>query len=81
MHINYEPTDAILKGIIEHGDAARHFGSTGALAHYLREAVRGGLLTMRVSAPGGYVPTAAGVARYDDRQLGALPDARWCFWK
>lgn len=73
--MTYESTDAILKGVIEHGDAARHFGSTGALAYHLRVAIKAGYLDAF------NVPTAAGVARYDERQLGALPDSRWCFWK
>lgn len=66
--------DAIVKGIVEHDDSARYFGSLGAHQYYLREARRHGLID------GQKQVTPAGRNWYDSRQLGDLPERRWMFW-
>jgi hypothetical protein len=66
--------DAILKGIIEHGDSGYFFGSLGGHRFYLERCAEAGFIT-----PEGD-PTEKGRARYSQGHLGELPECRWYYW-
>lgn len=71
-------TAGIVKGLKEHNDARRHFGSLMSFQHHLHVAESLGLIErgtgMVVSL------TAAGEDYYTAKNLGALPDCRAYFW-
>ena len=67
----------IVKGIKEHGDVRRHFGSTLALATHFNEALEHGLVI-------GDIKTAKltdlGCKAYDEWQLSKMPEGRSYLW-
>lgn len=64
---------AVLKGLVEHNDAASYFGSTGALLTWLAIAEGRGWIT---GVKGPRVVTAAGRKHYDESGLEQLPKIR-----
>ncbi len=70
-------TAGIVKGLKEHGDATRHFGSLMSFRHHLHVAESLGLIEIR---PGETVLTAAGEDYYVTKNLAALPNCRAYFW-
>ena len=67
----------IVKGIKEHGDVRRHFGSTLALGIHFNEALEHGLVI-------GDIKTAKltdlGCKAYDEWQLSKMPEGRSYLW-
>lgn len=69
--------DAIVKGLVEHNDATRHFGSLLGFGYHRATAVAMKLITVESSVCS---LTDAGRAYYSKRGLIALPDCRATFW-
>lgn len=69
--------DAIVKGLVEHQDATRHFGSLLGFGYHRATAVAMGLITVE---DGLCLLTDAGRAYYSKRELNTLPDGRATFW-
>lgn len=69
-------TAGIVKGLVEHGDHRRHFGSYLALPWHLEVAERNGLITVADKV----TLTASGRQYYDEKQLADLPDGRAYMW-
>lgn len=67
---------AILKGIIEHGDATRYFGSLGGFSYYKEQAQARKLIDADAA------PTETGLDYYISRGLWLLPDSgRAYMWR
>lgn len=64
---------AIVKGLVEHDDGTRFYGSTMAYTFHFQNAVKRGLVTK------ANVVTARGVEWYE-RCLKQLPQTRQAFW-
>lgn len=69
--------DAIVKGLVEHQDATRHFGSLLGFGYHRATAVSLKLITVE---DGVCTLTDAGRAYYSKRGLATLPDCRATFW-
>lgn len=74
MTDDHRITDAILKGLIEHNDSGRYFGSLGAHKYYLDEATKEGFLDSSGSV------TQKGKDWYAKYKLSDLSESRWMFW-
>ena len=64
----------IIKGIIEHGDKFRHFGSTMSGTYWVAAAVKAGFITE------SEVITDKGIAWYKQHRMSELKDCRAYFW-
>lgn len=73
--MTYTVVDAILRGLYEHQDESRYLGSTLGLEDWCAVMVRDGWLEKLG------VLSQAGIDRYHERALGALPETRWTEWK
>ena len=64
----------IVKGLVEHDDAYRHFGSLLSFEHHFQEAAKCGFVDSDRNL------TEKGREWYDKSNLRDLPDARSYFW-
>lgn len=64
---------AIVKGLVEHGDKRRHFGSTLAFTYHWQTAVECGVVDENGV-------TDLGRRYYETARLMDLPDTRMTFW-
>ena len=79
---------AIVKGVKEHAEPTRHFGSLLGFAHYRNAVVEAGYAVYTASNPGGetlpnvlYLKlTPAGEKLYKTVKLDQAPDCRATFW-
>lgn len=69
---------AIVKGLVENGDACRHFGSTLSFAYYESQARKFGLVGDSLEK---LTLTEKGRDWYKRAELNRLPDTRATFWQ
>jgi hypothetical protein len=67
-------TAAIVKGLIEHNDKFRHFGSLGGFMYHLSGAIELGLVKRSGDV------TDKGRKWYADKQMDKLPQGRAYMW-
>lgn len=74
---------ALLKGLIEHRDGTKYFGSTMSYTHWLEEAKKAGWVFEYLSPNGNEQAdfTFEGLQKYGELKLGDLPHTgRACGW-
>lgn len=64
----------IVKGLVEHGDATRHFGSLIGFEAHMQQAIKDGVVNADESL------TDAGKAWYSAAKFSELKDCRAYFW-
>lgn len=82
--VDYMMSAAVVKGLVEHGDATKFFGSLLSFTHHLTTAVQQGLVVMIPTTKRGHKiverrVTPRGLEWYT-RCLKDLPQCRQVFW-
>ena len=67
----------IVKGVKEHGDASRHFGSTLAMRSHWEDAIYSGLVCGTIK---NAKLSERGLKAYDVWKLADMPDGRSYMW-
>jgi hypothetical protein len=70
----------VVKGVKEHGDASRYFGSTMALRGWCEETQRAGLISWDGKNSSSCKLTELGEAAYEVWRLVEMPDGRSYLW-
>lgn len=78
VHIPSCFTAGIIKGLAEHKDYARHFGSTLGISWHLRTAQELGLVAQ--NEDGTWEITDLGNTYYSEHNLDRLPNTRAYYW-